>query len=179
MNTFPVGLASAIVTACAAVAAAELPRGERFPELKGEYLTGRRARLPADCAGKVALVAMGFTYDSRFAVEAWVKRFRAEFGKEPGVTFYEVPMIGGMARMGKWFIDGGMRRGTPKEDHERVITVYSGTAEWKQRAGYRQADAAYLVLLDAEGKVRWRFSGRFDEAAYQELAKESLALLRR
>ena len=43
------------------------------------------------------------------------------------MTFFEIPMIGGLARMGKWFIDSGMRRGTPKADHENVITVYGGT----------------------------------------------------
>ena len=42
------------------------------------------------------------------------KRFRQEFEKNPKVTFYEIPMIGGMARLGKWFIDSGMRRGTPQ-----------------------------------------------------------------
>ena len=80
---------------------------------------------------------LGFTYDSRFPVEAWAKRFRQDFGAEPGVTFFEIPMIGGMARMGKWFIDSGMRRGTPKADHENVITVYGGTDAWKQRVGFK------------------------------------------
>jgi hypothetical protein len=59
---------------------------------------------------RVALLMLGFTYDSRFQVEAWAKRFRQDFGTKPGVTFFEIPMIGGMARMGKWFIDSGMRR---------------------------------------------------------------------
>lgn len=150
--------------------AAELSSGTRLPEMKGEYLTGRKAALPEQSAGKVALLALGFTYDSRFAVEAWVKRFRAEFGKNPGVTFYEVPMIGGMAMMGKWFIDSGMKRGTPKEDHEHVITVYGGTGAWKERVGYKEKDAAYLILVDAGGVVRWRFAGKFDEGGYRELS---------
>ena len=88
-----------------------------------------RAQLPEAAAGEVAFVAMGFTYKSRFPVEEFAKRFRADFGKEPRATFFEVPMIGGMAVMGKWFIDSGMRRGTPKEDHEHVITVYNGAGE--------------------------------------------------
>jgi len=153
-----------------ALLAAEPMIGVRLPELKGEYLTGKKAVLPEQCSGKVALLALGFTYDSRFAVEAWVKRFRGEFGANPAVTFYEVPMIGGMAQMGKWFIDGGMRRGTPKADHEHVITVYGGTGVWKERLGYKAGDAAYLVLLDAGGVVRWRYAGKFDDNAYLELS---------
>ena len=91
-------------------AAATLPAGETMPPLRGEFLTGRTAILPDAAKGTVALLALGFSYDSRTAVEEYVKRFRKDFDSEPRVTFFEVPMIGGMARMGKWFIDSGMRK---------------------------------------------------------------------
>ena len=44
--------------------------GDPFPELKGRFLTGRDAALPQAASGKVTLVAMGFTYQSRY----WKKR---------------------------------------------------------------------------------------------------------
>jgi hypothetical protein len=154
-----------------------LAPGEPMPALKGEFLTGRPARLPGAAAGRVALLALGFTYDSRFAVEAWMGRFRKDFGDNPQVAFYEIPMIGGMARLGKWFIDSGMRRGTPSKDHENVITVYGGTDPWKQRLGFQSPEAAYLILLDRSGVVRWRHSGPFEGTAYQGLSAQMAALL--
>ena len=163
-------MASALITT--------LPIGAPLPPLQGEFLTGRQAQLPDAASGRVALLAMGFTYNSRFPVEAWIGRFRKDFGSNPQVTFYEIPMIGGMARLGKWFIDSGMRKGTPVSDQENVITVYGGTDAWKQRMGYESADAAYLVLLDRHGMVRWRHSGAFDEAAYKDLSTHLAALLR-
>jgi hypothetical protein len=144
--------------------------GDRLPDLKGEFLTGRDATLPGASSGRVALLLFGFSYDSRFAVEAWTKRFRGDFGKTPQVTFYEIPMIGGMARMAKWFIDGGMRRGTPKSDHENVITVYGGTEPWKQSLGVKDEKFAYLVLLDQRGNVAWRHAGPFEEVQYNTLS---------
>ena len=155
-----------------------LSPGEPMPVLKGEFLTGRPAVLPDAASGRVALLALGFTYDSRFAVEAWVGRFRKDFGDNPQVTFYEVPMIGGMARLGKWFIDSGMRKGTPKKDQENVITVYGGTDSWKQRLGFQSPNAAYLLLLDQRGMVRWRHSGEFDQKAYDEMSVQVAALLK-
>lgn len=155
-----------------------LTTGKPLPQLKGEFLTGREAQLPNAASGRVALLALGFTYNSRFPVEAWVGRFRKDFGSNPDVTFYEIPMIGGMARLGKWFIDSGMRKGTPRKDQENVITVYGGTDSWKQCVGYASPDAAYLVLLDKHGAVRWRNSGAFDEKAYQDLYVHVSALLR-
>lgn len=158
-------------------AAGELAVGEHLPQLQGEYLSGRKATLPEDAAGRVALLLVGFSYASRKPVEAWTQRFRAEFNDKTQVTFYQVPMLGGMARMGKWFIEGGMRRGTAKADYENVITVYGGTEAWRQRLGVQAADAkaedtAYLVLLDRKGNVVWRHAGPLEEAAYQALAAQ-------
>jgi hypothetical protein len=158
---------------------AVLKTGDRLPALRGEFLSGRPAILPDAAAGKVGLLLLGFSYDSRFAVEAWAKRFRADFGSNPGVTFFEVPMIGGMARMGKWFIDRGMRRGTPKEDHEHVVTVYGGTDAWKDRTGFRDDKAAYVILIDDRGTVAWRHTGGVDLASYDALAAEVRRLLGR
>jgi len=157
------------------LAQAEAPRtelavGAGLPKLQGEYLTGRKAIMPADASGRVSLLLFGFTYQSRFQVQPWAKRFRDQFESNPNVTFYEIPMIGGMARMGKWFIDGGMRRGTPKADQENVITVYGGTDPWKARLGFKAEDAAYLVLLDPKGNVAWVQAGPLEEAEFEALA---------
>jgi hypothetical protein len=163
-----------VVLLSAGLLLAELPAGSRLPELKGEFLSGRKAVLPEAAAGRVTLLAIGFSYESRFPVESWIKRFRGDFGTTSGTGFFEVPMIGGMGRMGKWFIDSGMRHGTPKEDYEHVITVFGNTDKWKQRVGYAAPNAAYLVLLDKEGKVQWQHSAGLleasEEASYQGLA---------
>ena len=148
-----------------------LALGETFPRLETEFLTGRKAVLPDAAAGKVALVMMGFTYDSRFAVEKWAARFHDEFGANKAVTFFEVPVIGGMGRMAKWFIDSGMRRGTPKDMHENVITVYGGGDRWKTAMGFTktQEHDAYLALLGPDGRVRWLHRGPFSEDAVTAL----------
>jgi hypothetical protein len=147
--------------------------GDPLPSLKGKDLAGTSIELPAAAKGDVTLLIVGFSYDSRFAVEEWAKRFRQEFERLPGVRFYEVPMIGGMARMGKWFIDSGMRRGTPEADHGRVITVYGGTGDWKKRLGYKDGKAAYLILLDRSGRIRYLYQGSMDSAVWQKLASET------
>jgi len=131
-----------------ALSALALHGEEKLPVLKGQFLTGREAVLPDAARGRVALLALGFTYESRYAVEDWIRHFRKDFGENREVTFYEIPMIGGLARMDKWFIDSGMRKGTPKADQENVITVYGGVDPWKKRVGFREPNAAYLILID-------------------------------
>ena len=96
------------------------------------------------------------------------------------MTFYEVPMIGGMGVMGKWFIDSGMRKGTPKADHEHVITVYGGkVGPWKDRLRPKSDKEACVILIDAAGVVRWRQNGMFDDAVYKAMSAQVTALLAR
>ncbi|MEI6669892.1 MAG: hypothetical protein WCP29_17220 [Acidobacteriota bacterium] len=152
-------------------AQAPLRVGDRLPALKGHFLTGRAAVLPEAASGHVALVAMGFTYQSRFRVEAWGAWYRATMGASTDVTFFEVPMIGGLATLARWFIDRGMRDATPVELRDHVITVYGGTGDWKARLSWspERKDDAYLVVLDREGLVRWLEHGGFDQSRADEL----------
>jgi hypothetical protein len=161
-------MAMAIVQASAAQDSLRV--GERMPELTGQTLTRRTAVLPQAAAGTVTLVAMGFTYKSRFPVEAWADWYRTTIDRA-AVTLFEVPMIGGMATLGRWFINRGMHSGTPVELHDHVITVYGGTSEWKQRLSYstRHEDDAYLIVLDTQGVVRWLHHGVFDQSRADEL----------
>ena len=154
--------------------------GDPLPELQGQTLTGRTAVLPQAAAGKVTLVAMGFTYSSRYAVEAWAEWYRTMIDLKTDVTFFEVPMIGGLATFGRWFIDRGMRNGTPVELHDQVITVYQGTDDWKKRLSYSadHKDDAYLIVFDRAGVVRWLHHGAFDISWSDEL-KALLASLAR
>jgi hypothetical protein len=155
----------------------EIRIGDPLPPLSGDFLSGKKAILPGACKGKTALLVLGFTYESRHDVETWTARFRKEFGKSPAVTFFEIPMIGGAGRVGRWFIDSGMRRGTPRELHENVITVYGGTGPWKQRLRPRGEDFACLVLLDPQGMVRWMGSGKFDEDMFKDMSAAVLPLI--
>lgn len=160
-----------LARASASTAVEPLRLGETLPVLKGEYLSGRAATLPDAGSGKATLILLGFTYASRVPVEAWGKWFRDTVGVAPDRTFFEVPMIGGMAKMGRWFIDRGMRKGTPAALHEHVITVYSNTGDWKKRLSVSSLNdkEAFLVVLDRDGVVRWLHHGPFDQARAQEL----------
>lgn len=151
--------------------------GDTLPPLEGHYLSGREASVPLHSRGKLAFLALGFTYSSRLQVEAWSQRFKKAHGGVADVTFYEVPVMGGAARMARPFIDRGMKKGTPPELHENVITVWQEAGEWKQRMGYRTPDAAYCALIDRDGVVRWLHSGPLDDASWAGL-EAALAAMR-
>jgi hypothetical protein len=63
-----------------------------------------------------------------------------------------------------------MRKNTPPELHNRVMTVYGGNGDWKARVGFSGPDDAYLVLIDRQGIVRWLAHGPVSDARLQELS---------
>jgi len=151
--------------------------GKPMPSLKGSFLSGKSAVLPDAGRGKVAMYLIGFTYDSRFAVEAWAERYKKDYAANPGMTFFEVPVIGGMAMLGKPFIDRGMRNGTPKQFHENVLTVYGGAGALRKAFAAKNDKHAVIVLCDREGLAQWTWEGMMDETKYLEMKKVADRLL--
>ena len=162
-----------------AVAAKALAPGDPLPPIRGELLSGKTAELPAAARGHVALLALGFAHASNHAVEAWTKRFRQEFGRDPDVTAYQIPVVGGMGKLGKPFMMRGMRKDTPKADYDRFMVVFKDADEWKDRVHYKEPNDAYLILIDSQGIVRWLGSGSTDERQYGELQEATKKLLPR
>lgn len=154
-----------------------LTPGQPMPALKGEFLSGKKAVLPDAAKGKVAVFLIGFSYDSRFPVEAWAERYKKDFAANPEITFYEVPVIGGFGMLGKPFIDSGMRRGTPQKYHENVLTVYGGAGPLRKAFGAKNDKNAVIVLCDRAGLAQWSWEGPMDESKYLEMKQVADRLL--
>lgn len=116
--------------------------------------------LPLAAAGRVALISFGFSYSARTPVEAWSDHVRQVWGNQPRVTWYQVPMIGGLGRLAKPFITGGMKRATAPAEYGHSVAVFGGVGAWKQRLAVTDDKVAYLVLVDEAGVVRWLIPGR-------------------
>ena len=171
------GLAALLVSVALAVGAQPTMVGTALPAFTGEDLAGAQVTLPGAARGRVALIAFGFSYDSRAPVEAWTAHARTTWGAEAQFTWYQVPMIGGFGRLAKPFITGGMRKETEPRYRANAVTVFGGTGPWKARLGVGDEKLAYLVLLDREGVVRWRYSGLFNPATAAELDAQVRTLL--
>jgi hypothetical protein len=148
---------------------APLAPGTPLPALRGQLLSGRPALLPDAAHGRVTLVALGFSRASGHEVEAIGRRFRDAHAGDSLVTCYEVPMMPGYLRPMAGMITGGMRKGTPPPLHDRVMTVWGQAGDWRRRLEVRDGNAAYLVLIDREGRVRWRSASPLDDAKWSEL----------
>ena len=82
-------MAAALFLAVAvAVEAADPPLtpGQVLPAFSGDNLAGQAVTLPGAARGKVALIAFGFSYDSRTPVEAWTETSARRGAPRPAST---------------------------------------------------------------------------------------------
>ena len=131
-----------------------------FPSLSSQALSGENVSLPADCRGFVTLIAIAFQRGAQRMIESWYAPFSREFGDNPEVRFYEIPMIGSAYwRMVSGWIDSGMRSGIPVTKHPFVVTYYGDVFPYRRDLGMEDPALAYVFLLDREGRIRWRAKG--------------------
>jgi len=129
------------------------PTGERFPSVRGTALSGDAVALPADLAGAPAVLLVGYVQNAQFDLDRWILGL---LQAETPVRLLEVPTIDGLVPgMIANSIDSGMRRGIPEEDWGTVVTVYDDAASIVAFTGETRPQNGRILLLDADGVVRW------------------------
>ncbi len=130
--------------------------GFRFPEITAETLSGKRKTLPDAAKGVPALIVVAFVREAQDMIDSWVTPIRGEFQGTEKIAIYEIPVISSAIwRPMRRIIDGGMRSGIPKADHDYVMTVYSSASELTGPLEITDQSSAYLYLIDRDGIIRW------------------------
>lgn len=136
-----------------------------FPSVEGSNLAGQRFRLPKDFEGQLNIVLVAFEMEHQADVDTWVPLVKQVAAAAPGVRYYELPTIWRMNPVRQWIIDSGMRMGIPDpKTREATITLYLDRDAFCQALDLPHTRLIYVLLVDAQGQVLWRESGRLTEA---------------
>ncbi|QOJ01814.1 MAG: hypothetical protein HRU70_00115 [Phycisphaeraceae bacterium] len=127
--------------------------GQKLPTVRGESLDQQQRTLPDDLAGKPAILLVGYKQNAQFDCDRWVLGL---LQAQTPADIYEVPAIAGLfPRLFAPAIDRGMQRGIPAELWPSVITVYRDAHRLEQLTGTTHPNNMRVLLLDAQGHVRW------------------------
>lgn len=141
--------------------------GDVMPTATGESLEGDVVVMPKDFAGEQTLLIFGYVQDAQFDIDRWLIGLDMT---ETQVNVYEIPTIKGMfPRMFKTFIDGGMRKGIPKELWKGVVTVYEDGDKIQRYTGNQNPNNARVMLLDPNGKVLYFYDRGFSVDALKSV----------
>lgn len=159
-----------IILLFAALAIGTANADDQLPSLPATTLSGAKMLLPSNLPTRPILFLIGFSRTSRAQTDVWSRRL--ENDKSLGAVTYDVAVIEGVPALIRALVVMSIRSSVPKSMHDRFLLVTEKSAEWRKLSSFDQPDAAYLVLLDRNHKVRWHSSGEMTEDLYRALTKE-------
>ena len=147
-----------------------LKTGDALPQISGETLSGKQLTLPADAAGKPAVVSFSFSRTGGKDSSLWSSHVEKDF---PAVGHpYTLMMIEAAPKFVRGMIISSSKKGMSAQAQDRCIAMEKDEDLWKQRIGFTKDDYAYVFLLGPDGRIRWKSSGAYSDGEYAELKKE-------
>lgn len=148
-----------------------------IPTVQATALDGHTVSLPRDLPAATVLI-LGFGRHSSDATTAWEKPTRAQFSHLPGITFYDMAMLQEVPRFMRGFVIGRVRKAVPDVLQPNFLTLTDHEPEWKQAAGFdpKQEDAAYVMVVDHAGAVRWSTHAPYTPVLFEQLTQATRAL---
>ena len=166
-------LASLFVCVAVALAQAVQP----MPRIEGEGFAGQKVVLPDSAQGKVAVLVFGFTKASKQPTSAWADKIYSDFGARSGFELYQLPVLESVPHFIRGMVISSMKKGVPEKMRAHFVPILQNESELKTLVGYKEADDAYLVVLDATGHVVAQKHGPFSDSAYAQFRTDVESVL--
>lgn len=169
---FLAALVLCLVT-CAASAALHPPR---IPVVHGTTFADTHVDLPDALHGKVGILVVSFSQGSRDAVTDWGKKLAADYYNSPNVLYYEMPVLASVPKLLRGFVEGRIKSSVSDRGRPHFLPLTDGESEWRDLTHYNAPDDAYILLVDANGTIRWQTQGSPTDATYAALQQQVATL---
>jgi hypothetical protein len=127
---------------------------ETLPATEGENLLGQKVKIADSLKGKAGVLVIGYSKSAGEITAAWDKRLSADYGSNPAVTIYQIPMLEAAPKFIRGTIISGMKKGVPAAKQGNFIVVVKDEDEWKRVSGFQKSDEAYVLIVDKSGEIQ-------------------------
>ncbi len=147
--------------------------GATVPSGQVSTLDGHSLNLPRDLPARATVLIIGFGRHSQDATTAWEKPVRLQLAHLPAIGFYDLAVIAEVPAFLRSLVIGRIRKAVPPVLQPNFIALTGNEDVWKQFAGFApdQPEAAYVVLVDAAGRVRWTTHAAYTSAGFGQLTQ--------
>jgi hypothetical protein len=137
-----------------------------FPSLTGEAVDGTPFAAPADFAHVRTVVMTAFALESRAQVESWGPYIDALVRGRPDVRARLFAVLGTGAKIMRGVILGGLRTAlAAPELRASTIVVFTDVDAFCRALGVSERKELGVFLVDGDGRIVWRGSGPYTDAA--------------
>jgi hypothetical protein len=166
-------IALALVTA---VRAGAQTQSARIPTTHGTTFADTHITLPDDLRGKAGVLVLGFSKKSGDVCKGWGQRLEESYQNSREVMFYQMPVLESVPKLIRSMVLKSMKSSVPEAEQPHFMPTFSDEIAWQKVAQYANADDAYVLVVDGEGKVRWQTSGKVTDAGFAVLKEQVEAL---
>jgi hypothetical protein len=159
-----------------AVLAGAQTQSARIPTVHETSFAGTQVTLPDDLRGRVGVLVLGFSKKSGEVCEGWGQRLEESYQNSREVMFYQIPVLESVPKLIRGMVLKSMRSGVPEAMQPHFMPTFSDEAVWRKIARYANADDAYVLVVDGDGRVRWQSSGTVTDAGFGALKEQVEAL---
>lgn len=152
--------------------AGSLHAGEPFPTISGITLSGRLLELPAAASGKPAVVVFSFSRTAGKDAHLWIEHLAN------AVPSYDLIVMESVPKLFRGIAISGIRSSMPPTMQDRTIVLYQDEKLWRLRLAVSDNNRTYVVLLGADGRLRWSNTGAYSDSEYARM-KNAIELLLR
>ena len=149
-----------------------------IPTASGTALDGHTVVLPRDLNSPATILILGFTQHSADSTTAWEKPIRASLAAT-AINYFDIPFLEDAPSFIRPMIIRSIRKQVPEALRPHFVPLTSRESAWKQISGFTPtaSDAAYVLLVDRNGNVRWQTHEAFTPARFDELATATRKLV--
>lgn len=149
-----------------------------IPATRTTALDGHTVLLSGTLPGRATVLILGFGRHSADATTAWEKPVRTQLAQAPAIGFYDMAMLAEVPSFARSLVLRSIRKQVPDVLKPNFLPLFDHENEWKQIVGYStdQPDAAYVLLVDSAGAVRWSTHEAFSPSSFARLRNLTQAL---
>jgi len=150
-----------------------------IPATQSTALDGHPVQLPQDLFPGATVLIVGFSRESATASTDWGKSLAPALASTPSIGVLQLPMLAEVPSLVRPLVVRSIRKQVPSFLQHNFIPLTADEPAWKQLAGYdpHAPDAAYLLLVDKSGTVRWQTHAPCSPALVAQVAAESRKLV--
>ncbi len=149
-----------------------------IPAIQTTALDGHAVSLPAALPAGATVLILGFGRHSSNATTAWEKPVRMQLAHPPAIGFFDMAMLAEIPSFAHSFALRSIRKQVPDVLKPNFLPIFDHEDDWKRVVGYThdQPEAAYVILVDKAGRVRWSTHEAFSPAVFNTLRTQAQRL---
>ena len=152
------GILPGVGLALAMICAAPMGWAQALPATAGETLSGRRVVLAEAAHGHATVLVAAFSHAGGTSASAWARAIRADSALA-AATLYQVALLEPVPGFARHMIEGSIRKKLSAVEQDHFVVLTEDEKLWRSYFNVSTDNDAYVVLIDADGKMVWHGHG--------------------